>query len=172
MRKYLVAAVVAVMVFAFTAFAASLTVDAGTLAFGVDDVGDCGGVADIHYSHHQQPGGPGDPDFAYIDAIIVNFPAAGGVCNGFGVYMTSSVGGGVAGVENDQAVFVVTNGVDVAGTNGWDPSINPRQGVAIEDLVGDITVKVYSDVSNTGPGQFNTGQHHSTPDTYTFGAFG
>ena len=163
MKKYFAAAAVAVMVFAFAAFAASLQVDAGTLAFGADEVGDCGGEAAITYSHHQENG------FAYVDAVIVNFPEANGVCDSYGVYMTSAVGGGVAEIVNDQAVFVVTNGVDVAGANGWDTSVVPRQGVAIEDIEGDITVKVYSDISNTGPGQFNTGQDPSTP--FTFGAF-
>jgi hypothetical protein len=164
MKKYIAAGAVAVMVFAFSAFAASLTVDAGTLAFGQDDVGDCGGEADVVYSHHQQD------DFAYVDAIIVQFPDADGACDGFGVYMTTSVGVAVEEIVDDQAVFVVSSGVDVAGTNGWDNTINPRQGVPIEDLEGPVTVKVWSDISHTGPGQTNTGQIPG-PGAFRTGAF-
>jgi hypothetical protein len=166
MRKYLVAGVVAVVVFAFAAFAASLNVDAGTLAFGVDEIGDCGGEAEILYSHHQESN-----ELAYVDAIIAQFPDAGGECDGYGVYLTSPVGVSVEAIQGDQAVFVVTNGVDVAGSNGWDSTIIPRQGIPIEDLDGEISLKVYSKISQTGPGSENTGQ---TPGAGAFktGAFG
>jgi len=57
MKKYLAAAVVAVMVFAFAAFAASLDVDAGTLAAGQDDVDDCGGTANVSFDTQTVGGG-------------------------------------------------------------------------------------------------------------------
>jgi hypothetical protein len=41
MKKYIIAAVVAVAVFASAAFAASLNVDAGTLQAGQDQIGTC-----------------------------------------------------------------------------------------------------------------------------------
>jgi hypothetical protein len=166
MRKYLVAGAVAVVAFAFAAFAASLNVNAGTLAFGVDEIGDCGGEAEIVYSHHQESN-----ELAYVDAIIARFPDAAGACDGSGVYLTSPVGVSVEEIQDDQAVFVVTNGVDVAGTNGWDASIQPRQGILIEDLDGEISLKVYSEISQTGPGSENTGQIPG-PGAFKTGAFG
>jgi len=171
MKKYLAAAVVAVMVFAFAAFAASLELDAGTLAFGQDDVGDCGGVADITYSHHQED------DFAYVDAIIVTFPQAAGECDGFGVWVRSEgVGAAVAEIgaqETDRAVVIVQDdgaSQSVSGDNDWDVGNvlgGDRFGVPIEDL-DDVSVKVWSDISHEGPGQFNTGQE--TPGGFSSGA--
>ena len=58
MKKYLAAAVVAVMVFAFAAFAASLNVDDSTLASGSADVEGCDGTAEIEewVTHLSQDG--------------------------------------------------------------------------------------------------------------------
>ncbi|MFP4235286.1 MAG: hypothetical protein ACLFUG_10185, partial [Nitriliruptoraceae bacterium] len=83
MKKYFAAAIVAVMVFAFSAFAAELEFDAGVMAFGVDDVGDCGGDADIIFSHHNEDG------FGYVDGVVVEFPNADATnCTGATAYLT------------------------------------------------------------------------------------
>jgi len=53
MKKYLAAAVVAVMVFAFAAFAASVNVNDSTLASGVAEVQGCDGDVDVIWQAHE-----------------------------------------------------------------------------------------------------------------------
>jgi hypothetical protein len=57
MKKYLVAAVVAVMVFAFAAFAAPLNVGDSVLAAGEGEVTDCGPIDVKSWGVDAEPGG-------------------------------------------------------------------------------------------------------------------
>jgi len=71
MKKYLAAAAVAVMVFAFSAFAASLDVKAGSLAAGSDNVNDCGGIADLTYTTEVAVGSGGHQ--FWVDTVTATF---------------------------------------------------------------------------------------------------
>lgn len=80
MKKYFAAAVVAVMVFAFAAFAAQLNVEAGPFQAGMDDDLTCAELATVSYE-----GGPMlGPDLNFgVSAITVDFGATGGAdCDG------------------------------------------------------------------------------------------
>lgn len=87
MKKYLIAAVAAVAVFALSAFAASLSVNAGTLQAGEDPIDQCT-TADVDVSY-------GTPTFANpgweLDEITLD---PGGVCTGmsFSVVLTGTTG--------------------------------------------------------------------------------
>ena len=56
MRKYLVAAVVAIIVFAFAAFAAPLNVGNSVLAAGEGEVTDCGPIEVMSWGTDSEPG--------------------------------------------------------------------------------------------------------------------
>jgi hypothetical protein len=143
MKKYFAAAVVAVMVFAFAAFAASLNVNAGTLAAGQDDVGDCGGEALITYDHHWGFGG--GPEAAYVQAFTITFDED---CSDnialFHVDGPNDADGMVSVlISGDSVTIPVSNGnVDLTDWGGGE-------GVNVEDIES-VNVTVFSHPSNPG----------------------
>lgn len=87
MKKYFIASVVAVMAFAFAAFAAQLSVDGGVLASGQDNTLTCGNdavVDDVKVSYATS----NDTTGHWIGAIHLQFPTSCegsyAIVNGFG----------------------------------------------------------------------------------------
>jgi hypothetical protein len=94
MRKYFIASVVAVLAFAFAAFAASLNVDGGVLASGQDNTLTCGNdavVDNVEVSYATS----NDTTGHWIDAIHLQFPVscAGSyaIVNGFGPLVNTQI---------------------------------------------------------------------------------
>jgi hypothetical protein len=88
MKKYLIAAIAALLTFGFAAFAASLTVDAGTLQAGSGSIGECvaGNVA-VGYDD------PVPDNGAWLIEGITLTPGAGSTCDGlnFSVVVSGDV---------------------------------------------------------------------------------
>jgi hypothetical protein len=80
MKKYFIASVVAVMAFAFAAFAASLTVNAGTLQAGTDSNLKCADQVDLVWNTSNDWNGHwvGDVTLRFLDES----GALTGACNG------------------------------------------------------------------------------------------
>ena len=118
MKKYLAAAVVALMVFAFSAFAATLSVDAGNLQAGQDNVDRCADSVTLDYG--TDVGGDGqfyvhtitlsfdeaadcDGNFAYLAIFDHEVPPAGG---------SNIIGFGIDEIQDDEAVFTTDGDVE------------------------------------------------------------
>ena len=137
MKKYVAAAVVAVMVFAFAAFAASLNVDGGVLQAGVDDDLTCADTANVTYSHHASEG------LFWVTDVHVSFDED---CDGNTMYLAIT---DVGGVTVDLAGTSVTIPVD---HDDPDNMFFGNPGIAIEDI-NDVNIKVFSDPDPDNEGQ-------------------
>jgi hypothetical protein len=139
MKKYLIASVVAMMAFAFAAFAASLSVNGGVLQSGVDADLTCAESANVTYDHHV--------DYfhqamdAWVEEFYITFDED---CTGNTMYFT---------VEGQGAVVVdiTSNPVAIPVTDGtsWN------DGVSVADITG-VSVTVWSD-ANPNNGGHQTG---------------
>jgi hypothetical protein len=140
MKKYLAAAVVAVMVFAFAAFAASLNVNAGTLQSGVDHDLACAETADITYAHHVDYHHQAND--AWVTEFTVTFDSED--CVGNTMYLTVGSDAEFDGDSDDGLGSVVRDidaqSVSIPVTDGdsW------ASGVSISELES-VSVTVFSD---------------------------
>lgn len=81
MKKYFAAAAVAVMIFAFTAMAASLNVDGGTVEAGLDTDLSCFDDADLTYATgYDQTEGSDEEEPFRVSAITVNLSGGSDDC--------------------------------------------------------------------------------------------
>jgi hypothetical protein len=146
MKKYVAAAAVAVMVFAFSAFAASLNVDGGVLQSGIDRDLTCAETAKVTYDHHVAYSDPNFND-AYITAVNVEFDDANDACVGSLIFLTIEGANGVSGMAVDQIV---------PGVNSFPLAGGPSTWPSIADVTG-VSVTVTSDPGHYG-GVPNNGQ--------------
>lgn len=92
MKKYFIAAMAAVAVFAISAFAASLQVDAGTLQAGDDAIGECpADAAETHISVEYGPATFTDPNWTVQEITLDD----GDRCSGL-TYSVVITGDGVS----------------------------------------------------------------------------
>lgn len=138
MKKYVVASVVAVMVFAVAAFAASLNVDSGVLQAGVDDDLTCAENATVAYSHHSSDG------LFWVTDVHVTFDQD---CSGNTMYLAiTDVGGVVVDITGPTVSIPVDPGTDTFFTN---------PGIAVSEI-NDVNITVFSHPDPGNAGQ-NTG---------------
>jgi hypothetical protein len=118
MRKYVIAAVGAVMVFSMAAFAASMNVDGGFLQAGADSGLTCTDDAEVSYETSNDTTGH------WIDAVELQFDAAceGGyaIVNGFGP------------ANNNQILSLISTPIDNTGKVVIDIFDGPTR---VKDLV-------------------------------------
>jgi hypothetical protein len=138
MKKYFIASVVAVMAFAFAAFAAQLTVNAGTLQSGVDRNLACAETADITYAHHvDYHHQAGD---AWVSDVVVTFDDD---CLGNTMYLTLGSDAEFDAGSNDGLGAVVraidANPVSIPVTDGGSFG----GGISVADI-DSVSVTVFS----------------------------
>jgi hypothetical protein len=137
MKRYLIAAAVALAVFAGAAFAATLNVDGGVVQAGQDLTLSCADNAVVTYGTQTS----GDGQF-YVNKITVTFD---GVCNGYFAYVAPFLSVGPGG--SSQTGF----GIDQIAGNQVVFTVNPSATNAKVANVNAISVMVKSsDDSGTG----------------------
>ena len=152
MKKYLAAAVVAVMVFAFSAFAATLNVDGGTLQSGIDRDLTCAESADVTYDHHVDYHDQADD--AWVESFTITFDSED--CIDKTLYFTVGSdaefgdGEGLGAVVRLIDAQSVEIPVDPGDEDAW------HDGVSIKDIES-VSVTVFSDPpTREGEGGANT----------------
>lgn len=148
MKKYAVAGLAALVVFAISAFAARLNVDGGVLQSGVDHDLTCADNAEVTYDHHASYELGGGYDDAWVEDFYITFDSAD--CIGETLWFTvksheSSVGGGVVKEIDAQMVTI-----PVTGSHANVPS--SVDSVSIDDI-GSVSVTVWSENTPGNPGQ-------------------
>lgn len=138
MKRYLIAAAVALAVFAGAAFAATLNVDGGVVQAGQDLTLKCADNAAVTYGTQTS----GDGQF-YVNKITVTFD---GACNGYYAYVAPFVYVGPPG-GSTQTGF----GIDQIAGNQVVFTVNPSATNALVANVNAISVAVKnSDDSGSG----------------------
>lgn len=145
MKKYFIAAAVAVIAFSMAAFAAQLNVDAGVLQAGVDDNLKCADNANVSFDHHASGG-----EF-WTTAVNIEFDND---CTGELMYLAIT---GVGAIAQP----ITSNSFSIPVVSG--PTYYGNYGIPTEDIQ-DVNLTVYtSNPNNPGADNYKSGAFAPAP---------
>jgi hypothetical protein len=137
MKKYFVTVIIGLAVFALSAFAANLTVNAGTLQAGQDGIGSCS-APDITVRYGEPDLDLNDGNY-YISEILLDHGFANGTdpqaaCQGFGYRVTITGGEPAVILGSGSGTF----GGTVEEAVQLDTPFDAQQSTDVHVIVGDL----------------------------------